>query len=381
MLKRAMVLDNIRKYFSLNLFYKIAGLILGVCAGVYTLVQFSRYAFFPQNISCTYLTLALLPVAAFLFLRGTHKYRLDKRRSVDGSEREAVLSEARRLFLSSIAENTPPLSMAKKAPLIRELHRIDKKEICLELDLLPLRQILTDYSLDWDLPAKARYNLAILEEYNESEDSRNYEDTKNRIEKLIEDIEGGSKTEVDQTKANRLRAEIKSILETVGFYDLAWAEGEAIFKGVLYWVALSAISLILIGILPLTHSQGSNFLNILHWGVLGVSGALLSVLTVHEQNFLELGETRGKEILQRTIVGVVLGFISAILLYSALQGQIVSGKMFPDLAEVPTEIGSVKYWWYIGGSIFWSILAGFSLRIFSGLANFAESSFGNTSSS
>ena len=49
----------------------------------------------------------------------------------------------------------------------------------------------------------------------------------------------------------------------------------------------------------------------LHWGFLGTAGALTSVLNgLRDSDEVEVGNTRGVQLLRRTILGASLGFVA-----------------------------------------------------------------------
>ena len=70
---------------------------------------------------------------------------------------------------------------------------------------------------------------------------------------------------------------------------------------------------------------------------------------------------------------MAIGAMTAILLYVALMGGLLAGKVFPKL---PLENKMNEYWLNTGLSIFWAIMAGSSLNILTRLVNFAEKSMG-----
>jgi hypothetical protein len=170
---------------------------------------------------------------------------------------------------------------------------------------------------------------------------------------------------------------------------------------VTYWVSATVLATLVVGILPIIHSQGDWNLTIAHWGVLGISGALLSILlNLHNLDLPELGETEGKQLLQGTVRSIAIGAVAAILLYAAIWGEALDGKVFPDLPTgrdylqgqqtelreyTPNATGTPSaidarddaFWLRsIGLSIFWAVFAGLSPVIFQRLAQVAQSSLG-----
>ncbi|MHC4539718.1 MAG: hypothetical protein ACYS74_08050 [Planctomycetota bacterium] len=260
--------------------------------------------------------------------------------------------------------------------------------------------------------AKARRELTLLEEYTSVVDEKVGGDWKERIEGIIDDLEEDtttSESDDEDTKPvqerrdqqSTLRAELKSLRETVAWYDRTWAIGEWMRTCVTYWVSAAVLATVAVGILPIIHSQGNWNLTIAHWAALGISGALLSILlNLHNLDLPELGETEGKQLLQGTVRSIAIGGVAAILLYAALWGEALDGKVFPDLptggdhvqwqptesleystditvplAETATEDDAFSLR-SVGLSIFWAVFAGLSPVVFQRLAQVAQSSLG-----
>ena len=121
---------------------------------------------------------------------------------------------------------------------------------------------------------------------------------------------------------------------------------------------------------------------------------LLFRLRLHNVDLPELGETEGKQLLAQTIRSIAIGAITATLLYAALWGEALDGKIFPDLptgeswSQLDSETGvanpaavnpaSLQTDWNslmnVGLSVFWGILAGLSPNVLRGLTRLAESS-------
>lgn len=306
----------------------------------------------------------VIPFAYALILVGTFSNELTERREVSEEELQTLYAEAKRYSSGS-----------KKNHALLEVERLRVLEIKLELDALPLRIALVDMYPENDLVSKTRYELNLLQEYTDVDEEDFFEGWKKRIEDIFRDIDKEGEEDKKKNAYSKLRAELKSLREQVAQYDKTWAEGEMIFKRVMYWASLTAIIFTIAGILPIIHPSGNNLLNVGHWGALGIAGALLSVLVnIRDPNIPELGETKGKQVLQETILAIVIGGIASILLYGALSGDILAGKIFP---KIPIISSSDNFWLDTGASMFWGLIAGFSLRIFAGLVGIAENAFPN----
>lgn len=351
--------------------YSGTGFFVVIAFGLYALVQLFRiYIFFPKlspSVHMTYISLFMVPIGTLLYLYSTKDRRSKNRRSVDHEEVETLFNEAE-LYKA----NDELLSVTIRGQIDR-LTQIDQPS---ELDVVPLRQLLVDLYPTEVLISKSSYELELYWEYviDDYESEQKYDDWVQRINdktKICENSKG--------KECASLRAELKTLREKVGWFDKTWAEGEVITNSVSYWAWISLFSTFLLGVLPLVHSQGSDLLNILHWGSLGCAGALASVLLyIRETDVTEVGEQEGKQIITRTVVNTAIGAIAAMLLYAALSGGIIAGKIFPQKIQV--NVNDSDFWINTGLSVFWGITAGFSTKIFSRLIGIAESSFGKEDS-
>ena len=350
----------------------IIGIVLWWGAGAYAILQLTRVRSIEPSLEWTYVCLLTLPIGFFLFLWGIHENRLDKRREIDSAELESLYSEAARL-------SEKDKELADKVNL--HVERLKEMESIKELDALPLRFILADLYPPEELKSKTEYEIWLLDDYTSESDPEQLDEIGRKFEKIrgrLEDIGGensdrsGSK-EKSHDEILKLRAMLKSLRETVAWYDHTWAKGELIQSNVSYWATVSIVTFILAGILPIVHSEGSLLLTVVHWMLLGVAGALLRTLVaLRNQDTPEVGEQEGKQILAQTVISIAIGMITSLLLWSALNGKIISGIIFPTL---PMSIDSDLYWKNTGLSIFWGILSGFSSGILLSLTGLAEGAF------
>ena len=93
-----------------------------------------------------------------------------------------------------------------------------------------------------------------------------------------------------------------------------------------------------------------------------MAGAVLySVNNMRKRDATKVGEDEGNRELRTMLLGITLGAMAAILLYVAVTGGILGGKVLPKLNE---DIGSG--WPAIKTnalSVFWGIAAGFSAKL------------------
>ena len=342
---------------------------------VSVLPEYISNIFCKQNIYCTYVALTLLPAGMLAFLYGKNPRRLIKRRTVDKGELESLYSEVERYHRVE-----PPDEFKIAEQEVKKLQKMqeDKTEL-MELDVLGLRSALVDLYSEKELIAKAEYELELLDEFIiTKKEKEKYGEWKERL-KNAKKGNGVSEDRVNQEEEGKdkdsdaLRAVLRALREKVAWYEQTWAEGSVILTGVSYWASLTMFAVLLIGLLPLVHSQGNDELIILHWIAFGFVGGLLSVLVnIKNQDVAEVGDTDGKQVMQQALLSIGIGSMTAVLLYAALSGGLVEGKMFPRFSDEVEQSLNV----HNGLSIFWGIFAGFSLEIFASLRGVAESAFG-----
>ena len=82
-----------------------------------------------------------------------------------------------------------------------------------------------------------------------------------------------------------------------------------------------------------------------------------------------MGEDEGNRVLRMMLLGIMIGVTTAVLLYSALRGGMLSGTILPDMSFEKVG-GSIKN---NALSIFWGIFSGFSVKLLGRLMGTAES--------
>ncbi|UCC31282.1 MAG: hypothetical protein JSU86_03205 [Phycisphaerales bacterium] len=352
------------------------------------------------------MALALTPVALASFLRGAYPYWVKNRRTVESSELEGLFSEIDH-YGASVSEDPERTKAKEQAENERSrLEKLDRPVF--ELDALPLRQALVDlYHPEAELIGKTRSELEYLDEYAYGAGQDSQEGTTARVTGIMAKLEEPSPKDATQEQDNkkrlelreRLRADLKSLRDTVAWYDKTWAIGEWMRTCVTYWVCATLLVTLLVGILPVVHGQGNWNLGFLHWIGLGIAGALLSILLrVHTIHLPELGETDGKLLLLKTVRSIAIGAIAAVLLYAAIWGEALDGRIFPNLptgkiwSQAGLEIGKIRpaagnaanpqVDWdllkNIGLSVFWGVFAGLSPEVLRRLTRLAESSLGES---
>ncbi len=301
--------------------FTTVGITILVFCGTYVLIQLGRcdLSFLPeyisiilykQNICCTYVALTLLPAGMLAFLYGQHSRRLKKRRTVDEGELESLYSEVERYHH---IEPSDKFEIANQE--VKKLQDMQKSKTTIkELDVLGLRSALVDLYSEKELIAKADYELELLDEFIATkEEKEKYREWKDRVKNCKKSLRNGNDMPKDRGNQKEkafdtLQAVLRALREKVAWYEQTWAEGSVILTGVSYWASLTMFTVLLVGLLPLVHSQGNDKLIILHWIAFGFVGGLLSVLVnIKNQDVSEVGETDGKQVMQQTLLSIGIG--------------------------------------------------------------------------
>ena len=248
--------------------------------------QFRCSGILQPNICLTYVALAWLPVVVGVESWLRHEKALHAARLEDLSEVAAMIVEARYVEPRLKDPQRPEDYERKREELNQEVKRLQDgigSESWTEYQVLSLNQLLVDFLKVDDLTVRAQSTLEDLQEYSDLKyNADHYEVWKYRIEDAIGVIQdkvkdGQSAVEVDDA-AEKLRARLRTLLEHVADYDKYWAEGAAIFWGIVRCGVVSVPVLLTMGLLPVLHPSGDLILGLANWGFLGVSGALSAVL-------------------------------------------------------------------------------------------------------
>ena len=327
----------------------------------------------PQNcIVCTYIALSVILIGLVTDRLLLHKKLVHKARTEDRSEIEALIQEANNVQQIQEANNvqqnennnqnvTPNDYNILQHEILR-LTVILGPEAWTDYQTLTINQLLVKFLSIEDLKARARSNLVELEEYAEGDtfsyNARLYKKWEERIHKDIECIDQCKDDKQKNISANKLRADLRSLLEHIVDYESNWAQGKTIVNGIRICGSTAVVVFILMGLLgviypvPDTVVDLSSRFGILHWGFLGSAGATTSVLLgLRNSNAVEVGNTEGFQELWRANFGAILGFVPGILIFSALAGGLIN-----DGAAVPNPNNAQAKDVYL--SIIWAIVAG-----------------------
>ncbi len=295
-----------------------------------------------------------------------HKRKVHFGRLEDISEVEATFVEVRTVEPRLNKPEKPDRYKEKKKQLEGEVSRLQElgRDGWTEYQVLSVNQMLVDFLKIDELEARARSCLDDLQEYADDRyDRRHYEEWKRRIDGAIEMAKKGGDEKVRDASAEKLRGELRTLLEHVADYERYWVEG-SVFIRALSLVGVCVIPVTLgMGLLPILHPAGNDLLGIVNWGFLGIAGAMTAVLlSLRKSDVVEVGTTRGKRELWRAILGGALGLVAGILLYAMIAGGVLAGSAFPSFESIAGLDKEKVELQNVARSIFWGIAAGFSFE-------------------
>ena len=95
----------------------------------------------------------------------------------------------------------------------------------------------------------------------------------------------------------------------------------------------------------------------MEWGLLGIVGALLSVLRqLQLSDIIELGNTEGRRDFWRAVTGGCLGLVAGLLAYAFFNAGLIEGTLFPYGTYSPEDQMAATVYlpviWAIGSG-FW----------------------------
>lgn len=368
-----------------------------ILASVYLVDQLCFLMLTNPSIYVSYVAFGVVLAMLLIDRLVRHRFFVHKARLEDHSEIEALIVEAESVEHRLPEPLKPDNYKEKKEKLKEEVERLQKEvgnRGWTEYQVLSLNQMLVDFRKVDDLIAHANLILAELQQYAEDSayryDRDQYDHWKQQIEEAINKINKATKQEDEGTaKSNkatrnsvdlqadkeierdnaseRLRAELRTLLEHVADYQANWSEGSAIVRG-LMMCGVAAIPLLLaMGLLPLFHQNGSGTLGMLNWGLLGIIGSIAAVLRdLHLSDPVEVGNTVGKKELWRAVLGAALGLLAGVLTYATISGGLLAtGSAIPKVdSNLLRDVGL---------SIIWAFASGFSLeRVFGRMLSATE---------
>ena len=354
-------------------------MVFAVCFLGYICVQFLLGATAAPDCSCwTYIVLSLFLIALVTERWLLHEYRVHETRIEDQSEIAALIQEAMnvqprlRIQNNNGQQDDRPKDFDRlKKQLHAEVRRLTQElhpNAWTDYQILPLDRLLIDFLPIEDLKARARSSLVDLEEYATGEafsyDSRLYYDWEGRIDEDIKAIDSYKNDQGKQDSiADKLRADLRSLFEHVADYESNWARGKTTVNSIRLCGSAAVLVFLVMGVLeviyPVADTAAVPRLGIFHWGFLGIAGAITSVLlTLRNSDEVEVGNTRGVQELWRAVLGAILGFVAGILIFSALSGGLITGgAAVPNLrAPEPKDVFLSIMWAVVAGMGFENVL-------------------------
>ena len=345
-------------------------MIAAACFLAYVCLQFLLDATAVPHCTCwTYIALLMFLIGLVTERWLLHELRVHETRTEDQSEINALIQEASnvqpRLRIQNKdgqQEDRPKDFDRLKMQVDSEVERLGNlgPEAWTDYQIVPLDRLLIDFLPIEDLKARARSSLVDLEEYAVGDafsyDTRLYQEWKTRIDEDIKVIDDCSDKGEQDCIADKLRADLRSLFDHVASYESNWARGKTIVNSIRLCGAAAVLVFMVMGVLeviyPVSDTAGVPRLGIVHWGFLGIAGAITSVLlNLRNTDEVEVGNSRGVQELWRAILGAILGFVAGILIFSALAGGLIN-----DGAAVPNLVDPKLTDLYL--SILWAVVAG-----------------------
>lgn len=316
----------------------------------------------------TYLALGTLLTLLLWFYLIEYKYRVHKARLVDRSIVEGLIVEAKTIEPRFDEPNKRPENFKKKEEDLKgEVARLEELGFngCTEYQVLSINQLLLDFVKADELKSRVLSNLSTLKGYAKKEEYNKWEDPILKLIKKIDKTKDGKNYNLKQdTAAEPLRLASRTLLDDIADYDSLWAKGSTILTDIRICCTIAIFPIVTMGLLSILHPAGDKVIGILNWGMLGISGAITAVLwSLRKSNSVDVGDEEGKKEFWRALLGAGLGFVAGILLYSMIAGEILNGKIFPDVISNPPKESGFYMDIDIALSIFWGIASGFSLEL------------------
>ena len=294
-----------------------------------------------------------------------HGHIAHQARLMDESEVKASIVEAKTVEPRLRDPVRPEEFEEKKENLASEINRLEMigKENWTEYEVLSLYQMQVDFRRPSDLVSATDSVMDDLEEYaGDSKyryDREYYAKWKERVDDAKEEI-GNSEDLNTDDNCKKLRAVLKTLHEHVSDFRYKWAEGSALIRDLLLVTAVAIPVFLTLGLVPVIHPSDPGTLYVINWAMLGVTGALTSsLLSLHQSDEVEVGNTEGKREIWRAISGAALGLVAGALTFGIIAGGLLKGIAVPNIGEMPLTVRVV------GLSVIWGVASGFSFeRIF-----------------
>ncbi len=301
----------------------------------------------------------LLFLGVSLWIIGKHPSRIEFKISEDTENLDTVLSDVR-----SKIDRLDRTAHTEARQQIRRLNKLRfMKANVSVIKITALRTLQVETYKDEELIALLNSALDQLRYYTGDKEDESYKkyagDVKKAIKRYRAALESESSSD-NPMSSKELRRYLILLREEIDEYKHRYGYGEAIIESVVYWSLFSGVALAVIGLSPLLHEpyfQGS--LTVIHWAIFGLVGAIVATVNnISKKDTYRIAEDEGNLVLKSMMHGCFLGVITSILFYLAILGDILDGKIFPELSLCPVECkATVKD---NALSVIWAIASGFT---------------------
>jgi len=374
-----MPIENIQKNKYIPPQFTVSEIIQIVIFSVFGLVSYSwiviKFCFYtmdstPFDTVKFYVAFTILLGAILWYFVLMQRYKQHKNRLEDPSEVWSMFIEGETVEKRLEGSDLPRNFNKKKEELETEIGRLKDvgKKGWTDYQILSLSQMLVDFLKVDELIARSYSTLEDLGEYAEEENSKEYFSRwEKRVEECVNKINNArNKPKVRDEAAEPLRAYLKTIHEHVANYNSFWSQGKVIVDDIKIFGLFAIAIFLLMGLLPFLYNSTifEGTLHFFNWGTLGIVGAISGVLwNLNKSNVVNVGDTKGREVLSKVKVGTSLGFVSGIVSFFMIYSKILDGVLFPDILITPKskiDVTAVDVFINNSKAVFWGIASGFS---------------------
>ena len=357
---------------------------LGLCSLLFLIVACIWLVFFPEykpQVSCEECLLAIPTGFILLWVYGhlwlTYDLKFHEKQIQDRDTIEALIQNARSVVGRIEGEQQLPRGAVQDdrealandiAVEIRRL-RAMTPEGWTYYQTLHLDQLLVE-ALDSEeaLKARAELQLTELKDYVEESaypfDTEQYQNWDERLKVVTDPINSNEywlhrrqMPDQDHSDEARLRLgkeTLKALLEYVADIESDWSSGSLILRNLRIGAVFTILALLPIAFLPVMCPwEMCGSIGWFEWGLLGVVGALLSVLRqLQNSDAIELGNTEGRKEFMRAFIGGLLGLVAGLISFAFIKSGLIAGRLFPFGDASPAANIFLPVIWAVGSG-FW----------------------------
>lgn len=264
-----------------------------------------------------------------------------------------------------------------------EINRLRKEvglEKCTYYQTLHLEQLLVDEFDHEQAQADAERTLTELGDYvadsSHPFDREQFEkwskrlgiitNPKNSIEYWqLQQCPGSSDDTISSLQLGKER--LKALMDYIAGIETDWATGSIILRNFKLGSIAAIIAFTLIALLPVICHWGSVCgrpeFGWVEWGLLGIVGALVSVLYEQQKsNVVDVGNTEGQREVWRVLAGGCLGLVAGLMAYALFKSGLIDSNITPYGNNVSSQSSSGLENDSLYLSFLWAISAGFGFE-------------------